>query len=74
MIFKLEELCQLYIRAIVHSIGKGSRVYGTLLEEFPKGLGDTVDEEHNVSYADRWSVGEDHTVFRGHATRMCPRS
>ena len=23
---------------------------------------------------DRWSVGEDHTGFRGHAASMCPES
>ena len=30
----------------VHSIEQGSKVYGTLLEELPKGHGDTVDDEH----------------------------
>ena len=53
----------------VHSLGQGSKVYSTLLEEFPKVHGDTVDDEHNVSSVDRWSVGEDHTGFRGHAAR-----
>ena len=38
----------------VHSIGQGSQVYGTVLEEFPKGNGDTVDDEHCVSSSDRW--------------------
>ena len=41
----------------VHIIGQGSQVYGTLLEEFPKGHGDTIDDEHNISSSDRWSVG-----------------
>ena len=52
----------------VHSLGQGSHVYDTLLEEFPKGYGDTVDDVHCISSADRWSVGEDHTSFRGHAS------
>ena len=55
----------------VHSIGQGSQVYGTLLEEFPKGYGDTVDDEHCISSADRWSIREDHAGFRGHAASMC---
>ena len=58
----------------VHSIEQGSQVYGTLLEEFPKGHGEIVDDEHCVSSADRWSVREDHTGFRGHAASMHPRS
>ena len=37
--------------ANIYSIGQGSQVYGTLLEEFPKGYGDTVDDEHCVSSA-----------------------
>ena len=48
--------------------------YGTLLEEFPKGNGDTVNDEHYVSSAKRWSVGGDHTNFRGHAASMHPGS
>ena len=48
--------------------------YGTLLEEFPKGNGDTVNDEHSVSSAEKWSVGGDHTDFRGHAASMRPRS
>ena len=55
----------------VHSIGQGSQVHDTLLEEFLEGHGDTVDDEHYVLSTDRWSVGEDHTVFRGHAVNMC---
>ena len=49
------------------------KVDGTLLEEFPEGHGDTVDDEHRFSSTDRWSVGEDYTGFRGHAASMCPR-
>ena len=47
----------------VHSIGQGSQVYGTLLEEFPEGHGDIVNDEHHFSSTDRWLVGEDHTVL-----------
>ena len=60
--------------ASLYRIGHGSQVYDTLLKKFPKGYGDIVDDEHCVSSVDRWSVGEDHTGFRGHATNMCLRS
>ena len=77
----LEEFCRLYVREIVRQHGvpvyrikQGPEVYGTLLEEFPKGYGGTIDDEHCISSVDRWSVGGDHTGFRGHATSMCPRS
>ena len=36
--------------------------------------GDVVDDEHYVSYIDRWSTGEHHTSFGRHVTSMCPRS
>ena len=58
----------------VQSIGQRSQIYGTLLEELPEGHGDTVDDEHRFSSIDIWSVREDHTGFRGHATSMCPGS
>ena len=58
----------------IHSVGQGSQVYDTLLEEFLKGDGDVVDDEHRFSSTYRWSVGEDHTGFSGHAVSMCPRS
>ena len=58
----------------IHSIGQGSQVYGTLLEGFPKGHGDTVNDEHCISSADKWSVREDHTSFRGHVESMRPGS
>ena len=58
----------------VHSIEQGSQVYDTLLEEFPKGYGNTFDDEHCVSSIDRWPIREDHTGFRGHAASMCPGS
>ena len=54
----------------LYHIGQGSQVYDTLLEEFPKGYGDTVDDEYYVSSTDRWSIRDDHTSFRGHAASM----
>ena len=36
----------------VHSIEQGSQVYDTFLEEFRKGYGDIVDNEHCVSSVD----------------------
>ena len=54
----------------LYHIGIRPQNYGTLLEEFPKRHGDTVDDEHYVSSLDRWSVGEDHTDFRGHAVSI----
>ena len=32
----------------LYHIRLGSQIYGTILEEFPKGHGDTVDNEHNI--------------------------
>ena len=58
----------------VHSIGQRSQVYNTLLKEFPESLWDTVNDEHCLSPIDGWSVGEDHTGFRGHAASMRPGS
>ena len=49
-------------------------MYDTLLEEFQKDHGDIIDDENNFSSLDRWSVGDDHTDFRGHAACMYPRS
>ena len=57
----------------IHSIKYGSEVHGTLLEEFPRGHGDIVDNEYYVSSIDRWSIKEDHTGFRGHVASMCLR-
>ena len=54
----------------VHNIGQGSQIHGTLLEEFPEGHGDIVNDEHCVSSINRWSIGEDHKGFRGHAASM----
>ena len=58
----------------LYHIGQGSQVYDTLLEEFPKGYGDTVDDEHYVSSIDRWLIRDDHTSFRGHVASMRLRS
>ena len=58
----------------IHDIRHGSQVYDTLLEKFPKGHGDTIDDEHCFSSTDIWSVGDDHIGFRGHATSMRPGS
>ena len=47
--------------------------YGTLLEEFPEGHRDAMDDEHHFFLStDPWSVGEDHTGFRGRAASMRP--
>ena len=40
----------------IHSVRFGPEVYGTLLEEFPKGYGHTTDDKYNVPPLDRWSV------------------
>ena len=81
MTFTLEELCRLYICEIVrymsaslYHIGQGSQIYNTLLEKFPKSHGDTVDDEHNISSSEKWSVRVDHIDFREHAACMCPGS
>ena len=54
----------------VHSIKSGSQVYGSFLEEFLASHGDTVDDEHNFSSLDGWSIREDHPDVRGHAKGM----
>ena len=57
----------------IHSVGQRPEVYNALLEEFPKGYGDTVDHEYSLPPIDRWSVREDHTGVRGHVASMHPR-
>ena len=42
-------------------------------KSFQKAMG-IVDDEHCVSFADIWLVGEDHIDFRGHAASMRPGS
>ena len=60
--------------ASIHSVGQRPEVYNALLEELLKGYEDTADHEYNLPLIDRWSVGEDHTDFRGHAASMRPGS
>ena len=49
--------------------------FSTLLEEFPEGHGDAVDDEHHFFLStDRWLVGEDHTGFKGHVASIRPES
>ena len=58
--FTLEEFCKLYIREIVrlHRVSisivsdRGSQVYSSVLEEFPKSHGDTVKDEYYFSSTD----------------------
>ena len=64
--------CPVAWSASIHSIGSGSQVYGSFLEEFLPSHGDTVDDEHNFSSLDRRLVREDHPDVRGHATDMRP--
>ena len=60
--------------ARIHSVGQRPEVYSALLEELPKGYGDTVDHEYSLPPTDRWSVREDHTGVRGHVESMRPGS
>ena len=60
--------------ARLHNIGSGSSVYGSVLEEFPEGHGDTTVDEYRFSSSDEWSIRADYSDFRGHATSMCPGS
>ena len=56
----------------IYSIGSGSQVYGSILEEFPMSHEDTVDDKHNFSSTNEREVGEDYPNVRGHATGMRP--
>ena len=58
----------------LYCIGQRSQVYGSLLEELPEGHGYVVDNQYCVSSTDGWSIGEDQTGVRGHATGMRPGS
>ena len=81
MTFTLEEFCQLYIREIVRLHGVPVSIVSSRDPRFTthfwksclKAMG-TVDDENRFSSTDKWSIGEDHMGFRGHATSMCPRS
>ena len=54
----------------LHSIGSGSSVYGSVLEEFPEGHGDTAFDEYRFSSSDGWLIRADYSDFRGHAASM----
>ena len=58
----------------LNSIGSGSSVYGSVLEEFLEGHGDTNVDEYRFSSADGWSIRADYSDFRGHAVSMRPGS
>ena len=60
--------------ASLHSIGSGSSVYGSVLEEFPEGHGDTAIDEYYFSSSGEWSIRADYSDFRGHAASMHPES
>ena len=54
----------------LHSIGSGSSVYGSVLEEFLEGHGDAAFDEYRFSSSDGWSISADYSDFRGHAMSM----
>ena len=56
-----------------YHIGSGSPIHGSVLEKFPKGHGDTDEDEHSVSSVDGRTVKEDYPGFRGHAVSIRPR-
>ena len=58
----------------LYRIRPGSQVYDSLLEEFPKSHGNTVDDEHCFSSIDRQPVRDDHIGFGRHVAGMHPRS
>ena len=58
----------------LHSIGSGSSVYGSVLEEFLEGHGDTAVDEYHFLSSDEWSIRADYSDFRGHVASMRPRS
>ena len=60
--------------ASLHSIGSGSSVYGSVLEEFPEGHGDIAVDEYRFSSLDGWSIRADYSDFIRHAASMRPRS
>ena len=60
--------------ASLHSIGSGSSVYGSILEEFPEGHRDTTVDEYRFSSSDGWLIRVDYLNFRGHAVSMRPGS
>ena len=49
--------------ASLHSIRLGSSVYGSILEEFPEGHGDTTVDKYRFSSSDGWSIRVDYFIF-----------
>ena len=81
MTLTLERFYRLYIREIVQLHGVPVSIvldrdprFTASFEEFPKGYGHRADHEYSFPPTDGWSVREDYTGVRGHATSMRPRS
>ena len=80
MTFTFEEFDRLYIWEIVQLYGvsvsiisnQDPRFTAQFLEEFPKGHGDTDEDEHIVSSVDGRTVKEDYPGFKGHAVSIRP--
>ena len=64
--------CPITWSASIYSIRPGPQVHGSLLEGFPEGYRDTIDDKHHFSSIDRRSVREDYPGFRGHVVDMRP--
>ena len=58
----------------LHSIGSGSSVYCSVLEEFPESHGDTTIDEYRFSSSNGWSSRADYSDFRIHDVSMRPGS
>ena len=54
----------------LHRIRSGSSVYGSVLEEFPVGQGDTTVDECRFSSSDGWLIRADYSDFRRHVVSM----
>ena len=75
MTFTLEEFYRLYVLEIVRLHGVPVSIPDpSFLGEFLASHWDTVDDEHNFSSPNGWSVREDRQDVKGHALSMCPRS
>ena len=83
MTFTLEEFYRLYIREIVRLHGvlvsivsdRNPRITAHFWKSFQKAMGTQLTmSTFFVLTIDRWSVGEDHTGFRGHDVSMRPES
>ena len=64
--------CAVIWSVSLYHIGSGSPVHGLVLEEFPKGHGDTDEDEHSVSSVNGRTVKDDYPGFGGHAVSMRP--